>query len=174
LTSRTVIRTALRWIPLAAAAAGAVVLAGPLGAYTVSWSALRRGLDWLAPGHDPISDFGVSLYQLNDAVRRFAHAALACAVVVAVDRGPCARMPWRRRFVVAIGSAAGVAALAAAVRWRVESRHVRIEQWLPTVAGVVSGMVWVALGAGVRTLHRWASDPDEDDLGSEPETPPGR
>ncbi|MFM7320083.1 MAG: hypothetical protein ACKO5K_00990 [Armatimonadota bacterium] len=158
MTMRRAVGVLLRWLPPLVVAGCALVLAGPIGGYPETWAMLRRILDGLAPGHAPISDYGVTLYQLNEAVRRLAHALLACAVVVAVDRGPASRLPAARRIPVSILSAAGIAALAAGIRSLVETRHVRPEQWLPTLAGIVLGTAWIALGAGVRAAVRWSED----------------
>lgn len=166
MNARRAVRIALRWGPFAAALAATALLAGSAGGYTNSWQALRTVLDWLAPGHAPISDYGVTLYQLNDAARRAAHAIVAAAAVVLADRGPCAGLPLRGRLPASVGAGLLVAACAAVVRWRADDRHVRIEQWAPTLAGLALGAAWVGLAAATRRLALWAAEPER----TEPET----
>lgn len=156
---RRAVRALLAWGPLAIALATACFLAGSAGGYTATWMALRRTLDRLAPGHAPISDYGVTLYQLNEAVRRAAHSLVAAIVVVLADRGPGAHFPLRRRIPIALGIGAMVVAGAALVRWQTNDRHVRIEQWLPTLLGLALGLGWILIAAAGRRLARWAEEP---------------
>ena len=58
------------------------------GSYRSSWLGTFWVLNNLAPQYQPISDYGVSMYQLNDALRRLAHILIGFMAVIVMDRVP--------------------------------------------------------------------------------------
>ena len=52
------------------------------GSYRSSWLGTFWVLNNLAPQYQPISDYGVSMYQLNDALRRLAHILIGFMAVM--------------------------------------------------------------------------------------------
>ena len=56
------------------------------GSYRSTWIGTYWALNALAPNYEPISDYGVSMYQVNDALRRLAHILIGLLSVIVMDR----------------------------------------------------------------------------------------
>lgn len=163
---RRAVRVLLYAGPLLLAGALTLALATSLGDYRVSWTLTARLLDAVAPGHAPISDYGVTRYQINDAVRTLAHVglyALAAGLAARAARWGRPDLPGRA-LLAALAFAALLTGAESAVRLRTPTRHVRPIQLLWNLAGVALGAGAALAGDALRRAERWAwrEEPDPD------------
>jgi len=170
---RAAIRLLLRTAPLALVAVVLMVLSGEGGSYESSWRAIRWFFDTVSPQRRTGVDWAISMYQINDTVRKLAHVLLYAGVVwtgASLLPGNRAQHPWRR-IAVGIGVAAMLGGADTAVRLLSETRHVRWEQLLWNSGGVaIASVLWI-LRQGIDHVTRWAENPtDFNDSNPDPAT----
>ena len=104
--------------------------ASNFGSYRSTWLGTFWVLNKLAPQYQPISDYGVSMYQLNDAIRRIAHILIGFMSVVVMERilRTTSRLRVGLRIAFACCLSLFVIGTGAAVRYNSSLRHVRIVQ----------------------------------------------
>ncbi len=119
------------------------------GSYRSSWLGTFWVLNNLAPQYQPISDYGVSMYQLNDALRRLAHILIGFMAVILMDRvlRINTRMRGGKRLVIACALSVIVIGTGAAVRFRSSLRHVRLVQFVSSATGMLLGAAAISIAA---------------------------
>lgn len=119
------------------------------GSYRSTWLGTFWVLNGLAPQYQPISDYGVSMYQLNDAIRRVAHILIGFMAVIVMDRilRIISKMRGGPRLAIACCLSLIVIGTGAAVRYRSSLRHVRIVQFVSSATGMLLGAVVVSVAA---------------------------
>lgn len=119
------------------------------GSYRSTWLGTFWVLNGLAPQYQPISDYGVSMYQLNDAIRRVAHILIGFMAVIVMDRilRIVTKMRGGPRLAIACCLSLIVIGTGAAVRYRSSLRHVRIVQFVSSATGMLLGAVVVSVAA---------------------------
>jgi hypothetical protein len=119
------------------------------GSYRSTWLGTFWALDKLAPQYQPISDYGVSMYQLNDAIRRIAHILIGFMSVIVMNRilRIASRLRGWLRLAIACCLSLVVIGTGAAVRYNSSLRHVRIVQFVSSATGMLVGCAWIAIVA---------------------------
>ena len=119
------------------------------GSYRSTWLGTFWVLNRLAPQYQPINDYGVSMYQLNDAIRRVAHILIGFMAVIVMDRilRINTRMRGGLRLAIACCLSLIVIGTGAAVRYRSSLRHVRTVQFVSSATGMLLGVVLVTCAA---------------------------
>ena len=119
------------------------------GSYRSTWLGTFWVLNRLAPQYQPINDYGVSMYQLNDAIRRVAHILIGFMAVIVMDRilRINTRMRGGLRLAIACCLSLIVIGTGAAVRYRSSLRHVRTVQFVSSATGMLLGVVLVSCAA---------------------------
>ena len=118
----------------------------------------------LAPQYQPISDYGVSMYQLNDALRRLAHILIGFMAVIVMDRvlRINTRMRGGKRLALACALSVIVIGTGAAVRFRSSLRHVRLVQFVSSATGMLLGAAAISIAAvDKRIIARLQDAPPE-------------
>ena len=134
------------------------------GSYRSSWLGTFWVLNNLAPQYQPISDYGVSMYQLNDALRRLAHILIGFMAVILMDRvlRINTRMRGGKRLVIACALSVIVIGTGAAVRFRSSLRHVRLVQFVSSATGMLLGAAAISVAAvDKRIIARLQDAPPE-------------
>ena len=134
------------------------------GSYRSSWLGTFWVLNNLAPQYQPISDYGVSMYQLNDALRRLAHILIGFMAVILMDRvlRINTRMRGGKRLVIACALSVIVIGTGAAVRFRSSLRHVRLVQFVSSATGMLLGAAALSIAAvDKRSVARLQDAPPE-------------
>lgn len=134
------------------------------GSYRSSWLGTFWVLNNLAPQYQPISDYGVSMYQLNDALRRMAHILIGFMAVIVMDRvlRVNTRMRGGKRLVIACALSVIVIGTGAAVRFRSSLRHVRLVQFVSSATGMLLGAAAISIAAvDKRIIARLQDAPPE-------------
>lgn len=146
---KRLIRLLYASIPLVALLAVVVWTATNAGSYRSTWLGTFWALDKLAPEYQPISDYGVSMYQLNDALRRLAHILIGFMAVVVIQRilRITTRLRGGPRLAIALGLALFVIGTGAAVRYQSSLRHVRVVQFVSSATGMLFGALVVSFAA---------------------------
>jgi hypothetical protein len=155
------------------------------GSYRSTWLGIFWVLKSLAPQYQPISDFGVSMYQLNDALRRLAHILIGFMAIIVIERVLRINTRFRggKRLALACALSLIVIGTGAAVRYRSSLRHVRLVQFVSSGTGMLLGAAAISIAAiDKRIVARLqdappevvkgcaddgcmdASDPDEEEL----------
>jgi hypothetical protein len=119
------------------------------GSYRSSWLGTYWVLNSLAPQYQPISDFGVSMYQLNDALRRLAHILIGFMATIVLDRilRITTRIRGGKRLALACALSLIVIGTGAAVRYRSSLRHVRMVQFVSSATGMLLGAAAISIAA---------------------------
>jgi hypothetical protein len=134
------------------------------GSYRSSWLGTFWVLNNLAPQYQPISDYGVSMYQLNDALRRLAHILIGFMAVIVMDRvlRINTRMRGGKRLALACALSVIVIGTGAAVRYRSSLRHVRLVQFVSSATGMLLGAAAISIAAvDKRIIARLQDAPPE-------------
>ena len=134
------------------------------GSYRSSWLGTFWVLNNLAPQYQPISDYGVSMYQLNDALRRLAHILIGFMAVIVMDRvlRINTRMRGGKRLALACALSVIVIGTGAAVRFRSSLRHVRLVQFVSSATGMRLGAAAISIAAvDKRIIARLQDAPPE-------------
>ena len=134
------------------------------GSYRSSWLGTFWVLNNLAPQYQPISDYGVSMYQLNDALRRLAHILIGFMAVIVMDRvlRINTRMRGGKRLALACALSVIVIGTGAAVRFRSSLRHVRLVQFVSSATGMLLGAAAISIAAvDKRIIARLQDAPPE-------------
>jgi len=119
------------------------------GSYRSTWIGTYWALNALAPNYEPISDYGVSMYQVNDALRRLAHILIGLLSVIVMDRilRIASRLRGGPRLAIACCLSLFVIGTGAAVRFSSSERHVRIVQFGSSAVGMLLGATFVSIVA---------------------------
>jgi hypothetical protein len=136
-------------IPLLLLLALVAWTASNAGSYRSTWLGTFWVLNGLAPQYQPINDYGVSMYQLNDALRRVAHILIGFMAVIVMDRilRIVSKLRGGPRLAIACCLSLIVIGTGAAVRYRSSLRHVRIVQFVSSATGMLLGAVAVSVAA---------------------------
>lgn len=177
---RRIVRTALVGGPFLIVGAALVYLSGEGGSYDRTWKGIRWFFDTVSPNLKSKIDWSVSLYQINDTLRKLAHLVLYSSIAWTGMRlvpGPI-DSKLGKRVLVGLGGAVLMMAADIAARLLADTRHVRTSHFVWNAAGLALGIgAWVARW-GIRQLALWAwekSNLDADtpsDSGQSPENTP--
>ena len=119
------------------------------GSYRSTWLGTFWALNKLAPNYEPISDYGVSMYQLNDALRRLAHILIGFMAVIVMDRilRLTSRLRGGPRLAIACCLSLIVIGTGAAIRFSSSQRHVRTVQFVSSAVGMLIAVTFVSTAA---------------------------
>lgn len=151
-------------IPLVVLLVLVVWTASNAGSYRSTWLGTFWALNKLAPQYQPISDYGVSMYQLNDALRRLAHILIGFMAVIVMNRilRITSRLRGGPRLAIACCLSLMVIGTGAAVRYRSSLRHVRTVQFVSSATGMLIGALVVsAVAFDRRIVSRLQDAPPE-------------
>lgn len=146
---KRILRAVYASVPLLILLALVAWTASNAGSYRSTWLGTFWALDKLAPQYQPISDYGVSMYQLNDAIRRIAHILIGFMSVIVMDRilRIASGLRGGPRLAAACCLSLVVIGTGAAVRYNSSLRHVRIVQFISSASGMLAGAAWIAIAA---------------------------
>ncbi len=157
---RRLIRTTLVLGPFLMVGAALVYLSGEGGSYERTWNGIRWFFDTVSPDKKSRIDWAVSLYQINDVLRKFAHLVLYSLIAWTGMRlvpGPIDER-LGKRILVGIGGALLMMGADISARLLADTRHVRTSHFVWNAAGFVIGIAaWLTRWA-VRKMALWAWD----------------
>lgn len=164
MTLRRLIRVAMVLGPFLLVGAALVYLSGEGGSYDRTWKAIRWFFDTVSPNMKSRIDWAVSLYQINDTLRKLAHLVLYSLIAWTGMRlvpGPMDEQPGKR-VLVGIGGALLMMGADISARLLADTRHVRTSHFVWNVAGLALGIgAWMTRWA-VRKLALWAWEKTSD------------
>ncbi|MFM7186728.1 MAG: hypothetical protein ACKO14_02815 [Armatimonadota bacterium] len=146
---KRLIRGLYAGIPLVVLLALVGWTASNAGSYRSTWLGTFWALNNLAPQYQLVNDYSVSMYQLNDALRRLAHILIGFMAVIVMDRilRITSQLRGGPRLAIACCLSLVVIGTGAAVRYRSSLRHVRTVQLVSSATGMLFGVVVVSFAA---------------------------
>lgn len=117
------------------------------GSYVATWNAIVHVLHTLAPAYGQPDTYSISLYQLNDAVRKAAHFLIGLLAVVVCNRTlrVATGLPSVQRIALSAMLSLSLIGIGAWVRFESPDRHVRWVQFTASITGIGMGVVAVSL-----------------------------
>lgn len=136
-------------VPLVLLTLFVVWSASQAGSYVATWNGILNVLHALAPVYGQPEAHSISLYQVNDAVRKVAHFLIGLLAIVACNRtlNVATRLPAVHRIAISALLSLSVIGIGAWVRFESPDRHVRWAQFTASVTGIGMGVVAVSVAA---------------------------
>jgi len=164
MTLRRLIRVAMVLGPFLLVGIALVYLSGEGGSYERTWNGIRWFFNTVSPEQKSRIDWAVSLYQINDTLRKLAHLVLYSLIVWTGMRlvpGPIDER-LGKRVLVGLGAAFLLMGADISARLLADTRHVRTRHFVWNVAGLAIGIgAWMTRWA-VRKLALWAWEKTSD------------
>lgn len=144
-----------------------LVLATTLGEYIATWKLFQRVLSWMTPEFAPIPTDGrfavveVSMYQINQGLRRAAHVAMYAGLTLLAVRACQWGEPRLRRRTVLVALLMSLVFTGgeSLVRLRSPGRHVRWENLALNLIGTGLVLGGTLVFFGLKAAERRLSDP---------------